>query len=186
MTAALTRSALSLRTMSYTEDLLGQVSFGRAEPVGAARRRPRLKPAPPDPPGRPEASIEAERHGSQQRPGTAGLRSSIYRDALAIVAAEYASDLQLSDVARRVLSSQRQLQRVFSEIGRTTFSEHLTAVRMERAAELLSLRAISIREVSQRVGYRQPAHFAKKFRVYHGLTPSEFRFRRRRMRSSML
>ena len=50
---------------------------------------------------------------------------------------EYAADLSLDDIARRVASSRRQLQRAYAEIGDTTFREHLTRVRMERAAELL-------------------------------------------------
>ena len=61
-------------------------------------------------------------------------------------------------IARRVASSRRQLQRSYAEIGSTTFREHLTAVRMERAAELLATRGLTVREVAHRVGYRQPAH----------------------------
>ena len=58
-----------------------------------------------------------------------------------IVEREYADELSLDDIARRVASSRRQLQRAYAEIGRTTFREHLTAVRMERAAELLAAAA---------------------------------------------
>ena len=36
-------------------------------------------------------------------------------------------DLALDDIARRVASSRRQLQRAYAEIGHTTFREHLTA-----------------------------------------------------------
>ena len=68
-------------------------------------------------------------------------------------------------------SSRRQLQRAYAEIGKTTFREHLTAVRMERAAELLTTRGLTVREVAHRVGYRQPAQFAKAFRRHHGLAP---------------
>ena len=114
-----------------------------------------------------------------QRPATIELRASLYDDATAIVAQEYGSDLSLDDIARRVASSRRQLQRAYSEIGETTFREHLTAVRMERAAELLAAsRSLTVREVARRVGYRQPAQFAKAFRRHHGLSPSEYRDRR--------
>jgi AraC-like DNA-binding protein len=112
-----------------------------------------------------------------QRPATVQLRSSLYRDATAIVEREYASELSLDDIARRVASSRRQLQRAYGEIGRTTFREHLTAVRMERAAELLTLRPVTVREVAQRVGYRQPAQFAKAFRRHFGAAPSDYRAR---------
>ena len=112
------------------------------------------------------------------RPATIRHRTSLYEDATAIVDTEYASDLALDDIARRVASSRRQLQRAYAEIGSTTFRDHLTAVRMERAAEMLSARGLTVREVAHRVGYRQPAQFAKAFRRHHGVAPSDYRARR--------
>ena len=98
---------------------------------------------------------------------------------MAIVEQDYASDLSLDDIARRVASSRRQLQRSYAEIGGTTFREHLTRVRMERAAELLARRGLTVREVAHRVGYRQPAQFAKAFTREHGIAPSRYRADRR-------
>jgi AraC-like DNA-binding protein len=113
-----------------------------------------------------------------QRTATIELRTSVYDDATAIVAREYGADLALDDIARRVASSRRQLQRAYKEIGDTTFREHLTAVRMERAAELLASRSLTVRDVARRVGYRQPAQFAKAFRRHHGMSPSAYRTQR--------
>ena len=114
-----------------------------------------------------------------QRPATIRHRTSLFDDAVAIVDTEYAADLSLDDIARRVASSRRQLQRAYAEIGQTTFREHLTGVRMDRAAEMLQTRGLTVREVAHRVGYRQPAQFAKAFRRHHGLAPSDFRASRR-------
>lgn len=114
-----------------------------------------------------------------QRPATVRHRTSLYDEACSIVEAEYGDDLALDDIARRVASSRRQLQRAYAEIGQTTFRDHLTAVRMERAADLLRARTLTVREIAQRVGYRQPAQFAKAFRRQHGLAPSEYRARER-------
>ena len=110
-----------------------------------------------------------------QRPSTIRLRSSLLEEANAIVERDYASDLSLDDIARRVASSRRQLQRAYAEIGNTTFRDHLTKVRMDRAAELLASRMFTVREVAHRVGYRQPAQFAKAFRRHRGVSPSDFR-----------
>ena len=110
-----------------------------------------------------------------QRPSTIRLRASLLDEANAIVERDYASDLSLDDIARRVASSRRQLQRAYAEIGNTTFRDHLTRVRMDRAAELLATRMFTVREVAHRVGYRQPAQFAKAFRRHHGVAPSDFR-----------
>ena len=50
---------------------------------------------------------------------------------------------------------------------------------MERAAEMLAGRGLTVREVAHRVGYRQPAQFAKAFRRHHGVSPSAYRSRAR-------
>jgi AraC family transcriptional regulator, regulatory protein of adaptative response / methylphosphotriester-DNA alkyltransferase methyltransferase len=109
------------------------------------------------------------------RPSTLRFRASLLAEANAIVEREFASDLALDDVARRVATSRRQLQRAYAEIGGTTFRDHLTRVRMAHAAEMLASRALTVREVALRVGYRQPAQFAKAFRRWHGIAPSEYR-----------
>src|SRR4051794_3192616 len=114
---------------------------------------------------------------SVQRSTTITLRSSLFREATAIVEAEYGADLALDDIARRVATSRRQLQRAYAEVGDTTFREHLTQVRMERAGDLLRRGGMTIREVAHRVGYRQPAQFAKAFRRHHGAAPSDYRTR---------
>jgi AraC-like DNA-binding protein len=110
-----------------------------------------------------------------QRQSTIRLRTSLYHEANEILRHEYGDDLSLDDIARRVATSRRQLQRAYAEIGDTTFRDHLTRVRMEAAAELLSSRVLTVREVANRVGYRQPAQFAKAFRRHHGTAPSDYR-----------
>jgi AraC-like DNA-binding protein len=110
-----------------------------------------------------------------QRPSTVRLRTSLFQEATEIVDREFAADLSLDDIARRVASSRRQLQRAYAEIGGTTFRDHLTRVRMHKAAEMLASRGLTVREVAHRVGYRQPAQFAKAFRRYNGVAPSDYR-----------
>jgi transcriptional regulator GlxA family with amidase domain len=110
-----------------------------------------------------------------QRSTTIRLRTSLLNEANDILEEEYASELSLDDIARRLASSRRQLQRAYAEIGGSTFRSHLSAVRMRKAAELLEGGRLPVREVAHRVGYRQPAQFAKAFRRHHGVAPSDFR-----------
>ena len=126
-------------------------------------------------PVHPPTSPPRNRYVPTQRASTIRLRTSLFQEAAEIVDREYASDLSLDDIARRVASSRRQLQRAYAEIGQTTFRDHLTRVRMQKAAEMLATRALTVREVAHRVGYRQPAQFAKAFRRYQGVAPSDFR-----------
>ena len=44
---------------------------------------------------------------------------------------------------------------------------------------MLAARGLTVREVAHRVGYRQPAQFAKAFRRHHGVSPSTYRSRAR-------
>jgi len=116
---------------------------------------------------------------TEHRASTIASRTALYREAVSVIEADYASTLTLDDIAVKIASSRRQLQRAFAEVGETTFRDVLTAVRMDRAAELLTDPRYSVRSVAFQVGYRQPAQFAKAFRRHHGLSPSEFRVRRR-------
>ena len=50
-----------------------------------------------------------------------------------------------------------------------------SAATKQQAAEMLAARTLTVREVAHRVGYRQPAQFAKAFRRYRGMAPSDFR-----------
>jgi len=111
------------------------------------------------------------------RQATRDRRRSVYEEAVQIIEREYASDLDLDAPARQIATSRRQLQRVFAEVGNTSFREYLAKVRMRHAAQLLREGATPVREVAQSVGYRQPAQFAKAFRRHHGTSPSSLRGR---------
>lgn len=105
------------------------------------------------------------------RPDTVQRRRALFLEAAALVAEEYSRKLTLHSVARRIATSPRQLQRAFAEAGGTSFSDHLTEVRMNQAAELLRA-GRPVHEVARAVGYRQPGQFAKTFRRCRGASPS--------------
>ena len=109
------------------------------------------------------------------RTGTVARRRALFEEAAEIVEREYADPLELDDVARRLATSRRQLQRSFNEIGGTSFRTYVARVRMDKALELLKEGRLPVREVANSVGYRQPAQFAKTFRRHHGAPPSSFR-----------
>ncbi|MBA3359077.1 MAG: helix-turn-helix transcriptional regulator [Thermoleophilaceae bacterium] len=102
-------------------------------------------------------------------------RRALFHDAVRIIDEEYAGRVNLDDIAKRVVTSRRQLQRAFAEAGETSFRSYLQRVRMERAAELLREGSSPVNQVASAVGYRQPAQFAKAFRRHHGAPPSSFR-----------
>ena len=82
------------------------------------------------------------------RQSTIERRRALFKEATAIIEREFARELELDDVARRVATSRRQL---------------------------LAEGSLPVRDVARRVGYRQPAQFAKAFRRRFGAPPSRFR-----------
>ena len=71
-------------------------------------------------------------------------------------------------------------------LSRSTFAEtfvayeqlaplaFVTRVRMERAAQLLKTKALSLHEAARRVGYQNEASFARAFKRHWGVTPGGF------------
>jgi AraC family transcriptional regulator, regulatory protein of adaptative response / methylphosphotriester-DNA alkyltransferase methyltransferase len=114
-------------------------------------------------------------HSAAKRPATIQRRHELFVEAKTIIEVEYEAKLTLDDVARRVATSRRQLQRAFAEAGETSFRTCLQRIRMDRAADLLRNGDAPVNQVASAVGYRQPAQFAKAFRRHHGTPPSSFR-----------
>lgn len=52
---------------------------------------------------------------------------------------------------------------------------YLHTMRMQRARVLLERTFLTVREVMSRVGFRDPSHFARDFRRFHGVAPSGVR-----------
>ena len=114
-------------------------------------------------------------HPSTHRPSTTQRRDQLWNEAVAVIERRYAESLTVDDVAAELFTSRRQLQRVFREVGNTTFRAFLTRVRMSRALEDLHSGPRPVKAIAHEVGYRQPAQFAKAFRRFHGLAPREAR-----------
>ena len=115
------------------------------------------------------------------RTGTVARRRALFEEAKEIIEREYAQPLELDDVARRLATSRRQLQRAFAEAGNTSFRDELAKVRMQHARDLLAGDTLPVRHVAASVGYPQPAQFAKTFRRHHGQPPSAYRRENRRL-----
>jgi transcriptional regulator GlxA family with amidase domain len=116
---------------------------------------------------------------SGRRPATHEARLAIFAEAAEILAGDYSRTIRIDDVARRVATSPRQLQRVFAEVGGIGFRSYLRRLRMSHAAELLATTAIPVSEVARRVGYRDASQFSKAFKRTYGVSPSESRATRR-------
>lgn len=98
---------------------------------------------------------------------TQEARHMLYVEALAIIGREYAANLRLPDVARRIGASERALQRAFAEHGELSFSAELQARRLEVAARLRGT-DLPVGAIARRVGYSDHAPFTKAFSNRYG------------------
>ncbi len=98
----------------------------------------------------------------------------LYVEALAIIAREYAANLRLPDMARRIGASERALQRAFAEHGELSFSAELRARRLEVAARLLRGTDLPVGAIARRVGYSDHAPFTKAFSHRYRMSPRAY------------
>lgn len=119
--------------------------------------------------------MEIPRDQIKHRAATAQRRQQLFEEAVEVIARDYARDLQIDAVGRAIATSRRQLQRVFAEVGQTSFREILQSTRMSEARRLLSADDLRIKDVARAVGYPEQAQFSKAFRRETGMSPREFR-----------
>jgi AraC-like DNA-binding protein len=80
----------------------------------------------------------------------------------------------IRDVADRMSIHVRTLQRRLAE-EQLVFRKLLGECRRRQAVEALSAGRLSIAAIAARLGYSDPAHFARAFRAWTGRTPSSYR-----------
>jgi AraC-like DNA-binding protein len=90
-----------------------------------------------------------------------------------------AGDVSIEDAARSMDTSVRTLQRELRQAG-ADFRSLTSAVRIQRATEMLRDGTVSITNISEDLGYSSPAGFSRAFRKATGFGPREFRLRENR------
>ncbi|BBH18815.1 DNA-binding response regulator [Paenibacillus baekrokdamisoli] len=85
--------------------------------------------------------------------------------------------LTIPAIAQNMYLTPTYVCKIFKNKTGKTINQYITEVRIEKAKELLKEEKIKLLEISHRVGYLSPNHFAKTFKKLTGMNPSEFRER---------
>jgi AraC-like DNA-binding protein len=80
----------------------------------------------------------------------------------------------LTEVADALRLSERTLKRRLQEQG-VAFQGLLNDVRQAEAAHLLGTTNKSVQEIADWLGYATPTNFVRAFRLWHGMTPNQYR-----------
>lgn len=106
--------------------------------------------------------------------GPTGSPASI-QTAVAYIRSHYRENLSLSDVANRCGISEVYLSKRFKREMNVSFVSYVNGLRIEAARELLRDSSLSLREISDRTGFRNYNYFIKVFKDITGATPMHFR-----------
>ena len=87
----------------------------------------------------------------------------------------YTQDISLQDAARAMNYSDAYFCKLFKQCFDKNFIAFLSEFRVDKAKQLLCDMTINVKEISERVGYRDSNYFAKVFKRITGVTPSEYR-----------
>jgi AraC-like DNA-binding protein len=94
--------------------------------------------------------------------------------ALRYVAAHYHQRVSADAVARACGLTRFEFSRRFRETFKTTFRDYLIRVRIVEARRLLTEGRVSITGIAYSVGFNDGSHFARMFRRFTGMLPSEY------------
>ncbi|MDD2972060.1 MAG: response regulator [Lachnospiraceae bacterium] len=83
--------------------------------------------------------------------------------------------LCLNDIADAVMISPTYLSALYKKSTSQNISDTITSVRIETACDLLLHSTISLKEISEKVGYTNQYYFSSCFKKKTGQTPSEYR-----------
>ena len=87
----------------------------------------------------------------------------------------FAEDINRETTADQFGITPSYLSRLFSDMTSTSFHQHLTALRIEHAENLLCRTSMPVKEVADQCGFRNPVHFVRRFRELNGTPPGRYR-----------
>lgn len=83
--------------------------------------------------------------------------------------------VSIDDLARRACMSKSKLFNLFKQVYRSTITEYLHNLRLQRAKELLLESDLKISSIANEVGYKAHGSFSEVFKRYTSFTPNEYR-----------
>ncbi|WP_438712341.1 helix-turn-helix domain-containing protein [Aquimarina muelleri] len=92
-----------------------------------------------------------------------------------IILSKLNAPMCLSDLARVVSTNECTLKKEFKNVFGTTVFGYIRDTKMEQAKNMLLNQKLSVNEVSDRVGYKNPQHFSTAFKQKFGVSPSRLK-----------
>ena len=98
----------------------------------------------------------------------------LIRNAEKLIYKRYKEQIGVAQIADELNVSPNYLSSQFKKLKNQTLTSYITDLRMKTAMEMLKLPGVSIKSVSENLGYQSSRHFARLFRDKYNCSPSEF------------
>ncbi|MBN2657546.1 MAG: response regulator [Spirochaetales bacterium] len=99
----------------------------------------------------------------------------VIKKACRYIEENYSREIGLEDTAAFCNLSTFYFSKIFKEHKKKNFINYLTDLRIDEAKRLLSGTDLTMKEISDRVGYNDPNYFARVFRRVENCSPRSFR-----------
>ncbi len=106
--------------------------------------------------------------------GFAEVQDKRIRRALHFIGENYHRPISLEEVAETVGLSPAHLSRILVAETGSSFTDHISRYRIERAKKELSQGSLSVKEIAYLCGYPDANYFSRAFKKIVGITPSEY------------
>ncbi len=110
---------------------------------------------------------------------TSRLREFYIREAVAYIENNYQRDMTIEEMADALRLNRSYFGKIFRLSTGKSPQRFLMNYRMIKAAELLAGTERPINEIGQSVGYENPLHFSRAFKTIYGVSPRDWRKRKR-------
>ena len=94
---------------------------------------------------------------------------------IGLMKAKIAEPLSSEELARAVNLSTSRLRHLFKSETGVALKQYQKSLRMQLAQTLLARTFLTVKEITIRVGMRDPGRFVRDFKVACGLTPTQYR-----------
>jgi len=83
-------------------------------------------------------------------------------------------DFDFSQICSQIGLSRAQLYRKVTSITGKTVNEYIRIYRLKKAAQMLIDEGLNVSEIMYNVGFKNSSYFAKCFKDFFGVLPSEY------------
>ena len=112
---------------------------------------------------------------SRRVPFTDNMHSNYLAQAFTFIHQNFQNDITVSDIAAFCKIHRNYLGKLFRDQLGIGPQEFLITYRMNKAERLLRTTRLSVKDISNAVGYPDQLHFSRAFKNVYGMSPSQWR-----------